>query len=263
MNVAEKLAPLVKLQSGPPAHVHDVRFDEGADGEMWVYINAHPDPKGRAKQRFLCVVVRDDAAIAAELAGFEAELAAWTESAKAEAHSFVKRGFEALVEQRAATTTAHAQAVAIATAQAQHCLKLVARIESLRATIEPLRPEARPEVRAQVALLELELSRMVDGQDAQQRAAGEQHERALELGRDVEAIGLRVARAEAEFEADVSTRFSKMVPPPAIVERIEELRADLGCVSVHASDTNSRKHAEPGAVVEVVARHADWLRAVG
>jgi hypothetical protein len=262
MDLAQKLAPLTTIQSGPPAHVHDVRFDDGADGDVWVYINAHPDPSRREKQRFICVVARSDEAIAAELASHEAELAAWTEAAKAEAKAFVQRGLDHLLEQRSATSATHVQAMENATGQAQIVLDLAAKVDNLRATIEPLRSEGKPEVRAQVALLDLELGRMVDTLDATRRSAGEHRDRAVEFGLEVEAAEQRLARAEAELETEVSARFNKRVPPPPITDRIAELRAQFGRIAVHASEhPHKRMHVDPGAVTEIVKTHADWMRA--
>ena len=261
MNVAEKLGHLVALKSDPPAYVNDVRFDDGADGDAWVYINAPPDPKGREKQRFICVVARSDKALAAELAAHELELAAWTEAAKAEAREFVQRGLVRLKEQRSSTTNAHAQAVVNATTKANLVLELEAKVDKLRATIDPLRLEEKPEVRAQVALLDLELDRMVETSDAQRRAAGDHLDRASELASEVENTKRLVTHAEAEFEVDVATRFNKRIAPAATTDRIAELQAELGHVVVNASEFGSRKRLlEPGEISEFVETRADWMR---
>ena len=260
MNVAEKLEPLVALKSDPPAYINDVRFDDGADGDTWVYLNAHHDPGRREKQRWICVVARSDKAIAAELAVLEHELAAWTEAAKAEAKEFVQRGLDRLLEQRTSATNAHAQAVESATIQANRARELEAKVDNLRANIEPLRSEEEATVRAQVALLDLELDRMAETRDAQRRVAGEHNDRALELGSAVENTKQLVTRAEAEFEADVAARFNKRVAPLATTDRIAELQAELGRVSVHASEHSHKHLVEPGAITEFVGTHADWMR---
>lgn len=259
VNASEKLAPLAALQSSPPDYVHEVRFDEGADGDVWVYILAHSDPMKREKQRFICVVARDDTMLGAELSGHEAELAAWTESARSEALAFVQSGLGQLLEQRTALTNALVQQAEIATAKANLAMQLGAKVDELRATIEPLRSETKPEVRAQVALLDLELGRLIAQCDAERGAAEGHRDRVLQLDREIDAAKQAVARAEAEFESDVLARLGKRTPPHALTDRIAELQAAIGRVSIHASGSPSVL-VSPSAVVELVQTHAEWMR---
>jgi hypothetical protein len=123
MNVAEKIAPLVALDSDRPAHVHSVKLSEGADGDMWVYVNAPPDPDGRARQRYLCFVAWADDVIAAELSVVEDDLAGWREAMKAKASEFGQIEFARLQAQGLPAEECFAQAK-VAEAQREQKLLL-------------------------------------------------------------------------------------------------------------------------------------------
>ena len=257
MNVADKLAPLVALQARPPEYVQDVRFDEGADGEMWAYVLA--PTRGREKQLAICVVARDDESIAAELAELEAELAAWTEAAIADSRGFVQRGLDILLEQREAAAKALLEEAERTTSAANSVMLLGAKIDDLRAKVDPLRSIEKPEVRAQVVLLDLELGRLVDQREAQRQATELHRARVAELNRQLDAVKLAVARAEGDFEADVLARLGKSTMPRAITDRIAELNGAIGRVSIHASGSPGAS-VVPGAILEFVRDHADWMR---
>ena len=257
MNLADKLAPLVALQARPPEHVHEVRFDEGADGEVWAYVLAHP--RGREKQLAICVVARDDEAIAAELAEHEAELAAWTEAALADSRGFVQRGLDLLLEQREAAAKSLLEEAERTTSAANRVMQLGAKIDDLRAKVDPLRSVEKPEVRAQVVLLDLELGRLVEQREARRQATELHRARVAELDSQLDSAKLAVARAEGEFEADVLARLGKSTMPASITDRIAELKGALGRVSIHASGSPSES-VVPGAIVEFVQAHADWMR---
>jgi hypothetical protein len=118
MNVAEKTAHLTALKSHLPAHVRDVRFDSGADGEMWIYVMAHPGPNSEP-QRYLCFVARSDDAVAAELAHHEDELASWRERAKVRGDEHAKLELSRMQAKiREGVERAEAEARAAAKAQA-------------------------------------------------------------------------------------------------------------------------------------------------
>jgi chromosome segregation ATPase len=261
MLVDEKLAPLCALQSSPPPYVHEVRFDAGADGEVWAYVLAQPDPLAREKQRFLCVVARSDRTLAMELQAHEASLAAWTSRARAESEALVQRAIDMLRGRVRDIEVALSQSGENALAQAKVAVDLAASADRLRATIEPLRATAKPEVRGQVALLELELGRAESSRDASRQATDEHRARALELSRELELARQALAQAEANFESAVSARLAKHVPPTSTSDRIRELQAELGRVVVHASETRQQRMlVEPGEIADLVATHAEWLR---
>jgi hypothetical protein len=281
MNVAEKIAPLAALSSDLPLHVHDVRFDEGADGEMWVYVNAIPDPPNR--QRYLCFVARDDSDIANELALYEASLGEWLEQTKVAAAEFGQ------------SETKRLQAGADAEARSRADNLFKREMVQLRESDDRRQYDAALLESAVQERIATRATRSAEAKAANPKAAEERakHEEAaraaLDRKADLDAIAAELkvkletqtqviaalketerttvtealtAAALAHGNAAAAERAEKLAksPPPNLTERIADLRALMGKVVVHESDhSGGRRVVAPSEAPAIVAAAAEWM----
>jgi hypothetical protein len=266
MNVADKIAPLVALASELPAHVHDVRFDEGADGEMWVYVNAHSAPLERA--RFLCFVARSDESIASETEQLEAALAEWVASTKVAGLDFAKYEFSRLLVGIKSTAAAEA--------------KVFAEQETERQGVLDVRRQRDLEIAASAGWEKKAARALRAGNEAGALEALAQKtardELAAELKVQLDARVQAVWQASADKLAEVTSamtaaaleqaeaaglqRTAKLaaVPPARLTDRLAELREVVGKVAVHPSDSSSAGiFAAPNELRGIVSAEAEWM----
>lgn len=246
MNIQEKIAPFIALQARLPTHVHDIRFDDGADGEVWVYVNGHAPP--RVRPAYLCFVARDDTSIAVDITAIEAELAAWVEATKARVSEFARFEFARLQSELLESLL-----------DAKHVLFL---------EVERQRGEAEQAYNA---------AKQVTDETDEQTAAS--------LRAAVEHAQAKLDRALADFEnaatqptaltlADLFAQATEVgkarvievlaAPPARMTHRLAELREAVGCLAVHLdSNPAGRQHVPPDECASIVGDAAavtGWTR---
>ena len=269
MNVNEKIAPLVVLQGSLPAHVESMRFDEGADGEAWVYVNAPPGIDPNASPRYLGFVARDDAAIEAESAALASELEAWLAGTG-----------EAAANYQAAELV-RLQNLAVATAQAQAQVYAAQQAEALVADVQQQYAQA---IDAAATSLSEAMLALGSGDNTAALAAlavkAEQDATAAELKTQVDAQAHAVADAVALFLASLTESLLSAAaeqavaagaakakalansPPARLVDRLDELQGLLGHLVVHQSTAPGQATLlGPGEVEAYVQAQAEWMLA--
>jgi hypothetical protein len=267
MDVAEKLAPLIELQKTHPDYVHSIRFDDGADGDVWVYVNAHPDPKGHERQRYLCFVARPDDDIAAEITQHESELAEWFARAKTQAAEIFQRESVRLHAEALAVAQAHAE-VFYAQETTQHVAPLAEQYELACTHAAKLMAKATHAAKSgenDDALAALTSKAELDDQATSLKAELDAQIQAVAQSKAIYLASLSetmTANAAAQAAKDNAQREQCIddSPPCRLTDRIAELHASVGHLVAHRSDApEACALLEPNVITSYVQEQMSWL----